>query len=447
MADKLLVRAYHVEVGDCIYIRIPDGNSGFHILVDCGSKVKKELLKRVLAHLEQELPSAGASGKKRLDLLVASHIHEDHIKGFDPDTFKNIQIGHIWLSAIFNPQHPQAGNTMRLHSLAEQQVRSLTQRGLALTPELQSLMGLYSIDNDGALDALRRILPDMNGIQPQYVHAGVNSTALGVNVPNAVIHVLAPEEDIDRFYLGVETVADLNSFVAASDFVAQRAPATKGQPLPKNITESDFRRLQSRMLSTTLAFADIDSSTQNNVSAVLLIEWRNRRLLFVGDAEWDGKFEEGRHNGSWNVMWHERKALLEGPLDFLKIGHHGSINATPWSESYDAQHEVNQILDAILPLPQSGNLSKAQAIVSTARTNVYVTIPAANLLAEIGKRVKNSKRYKRKLEEIGASPQELPHFANFEALMLDEPQPARTDFERILTGSDFVEVIIEAGDS
>ena len=84
------------------------------------------------------------------------------------------------------------------------------------------------------------------------------------------------------------------------------------------------------MLSNGLAFAALETSIQNNLSVVLLIEWRGRRLLFVGDAEWEGEFKEGKHNGSWNVMWEKhRKTLLKTPLDFLKIGHHGSINATP----------------------------------------------------------------------------------------------------------------------
>ena len=84
------------------------------------------------------------------------------------------------------------------------------------------------------------------------------------------------------------------------------------------------------MLSNGLAFAAKETSIQNNLSVVLLIEWKKRRLLFVGDAEWEGEFKEGKHNGSWNVMWEKhRKTHLKAPLDFLKIGHHGSINATP----------------------------------------------------------------------------------------------------------------------
>ena len=44
MGNQLLVRAYNVGCGDCIYVRIPDAKDGFHILIDCGKKGGAELL-------------------------------------------------------------------------------------------------------------------------------------------------------------------------------------------------------------------------------------------------------------------------------------------------------------------------------------------------------------------------------------------------------------------
>ena len=52
MADKLLVRAYNVEVGDCIYCRIPKARKvggvidDFHILIDCGSVGRHRFARR-----------------------------------------------------------------------------------------------------------------------------------------------------------------------------------------------------------------------------------------------------------------------------------------------------------------------------------------------------------------------------------------------------------------
>ena len=120
----------------------------------------------------------------------------------------------------------------------------------------------------------------------------------------------------------------------------------------------------------------------NNLSVVLLLEWHGRRLLFPGDAEWSGSYggevKKGRSNGSWNVMWQERKADLSLPLDFLKIGHHGSENATPWTppdEKTGQEHPISQILDALLPRPAPGAHPTARAVASTMRTSRWPSIP------------------------------------------------------------------------
>ncbi len=142
--------------------------------------------------------------------------------------------------------------------------------------------------------------------------------------------MLSPENDIDHFYLGDEADETLRGLSdATAEFQARAAPAAN--VAPTNISAADFRRLQSRMMSNAFAFADLDGKVTNNTSVVLLIEWKGKRLLFVGDAEWDKKFKEGKSNGAWNTMWNMRKKLLNKPLDFLKIGHHGSENATPWN--------------------------------------------------------------------------------------------------------------------
>jgi hypothetical protein len=442
MADKLLVRAYNVEVGDCIYCRIPKarkvGNmvDDFHMLIDCGSVGTPGNLTTAIADLQTQLPLA--NGKRRLDLLVVTHEHKDHIAGFDPNVFQNIRIERIWMNTAMDPHHPQAELTLRLHALATTAMRNIAGLKLALSPELEELTALFAIDNDAAMVALRDTLPTRDNIIPTYVHAGMTPADLGLPLTGATIRVLGPERDIDHFYLGEEVDDSLNQLMAGGA-AFRNAPLQPTTIYPTNISRADFRQLQSRMMSSAFAFAELSSKVTNNTSVVLLIEWKNKRLLFVGDAEWDTKFKDGKANGAWNVMWHERKTLLNKKIDFLKIGHHGSENATPWNDEQDGEvTEPSTILDAILPLPQGNAKPKAKAVVSTKRKN-YETIPRSALLAEIGKRVQNTRNYK---EALGTRAPTLPKYTEFEKTWISLKQPWRTDLEQMLTGKNFVDVEI-----
>jgi beta-lactamase superfamily II metal-dependent hydrolase len=443
MANKLLIRAYNVGVGDCIYVRIPDDRDGFHILIDCGTIGRADLLQKAIKDLEEhKLPDSGSDGKKRLDLIVVTHRHKDHIKGFDPKLFENIQIKNIWLSAAMDPTHKQAEKTLAFHTMATNEMRNLASLNLTLSPQLQQLVSMYSIDNEGAMDALRQQLPQKNGITPLYVHAGMKSSDLNLQLDNATIQVLAPENDIDGYYLGKEFDQTLKGLQNSVAFFKDPSSVSK-DAAPEFINSTDFYVLKTRMLSNALAFADTDSSLQNNTSVVLLIEWQGKRLLFAGDAEWEDKYVDGKHNGSWNVMWKMHQTELNHHLDFIKIGHHGSCNATPWIPDGTQNNEVNNILNAILPI---GASKKAKSIVSTERSSVYKTIPSPELLVELGKRTKNTRKY---YDALAKKDKDFYQKAPFKEVwehereeLLKEAQPWRTDLERILTGKDYVDVEI-----
>jgi hypothetical protein len=135
-------------------------------------------------------------------------------------------------------------------------------------------------------------------------------------------------------------------------------------------------------------------------------------LLFVGDAEWDGAYKEGEKG----------QLRLERDVEFAQGQAEGTARLLQDRPSWQRQrHPVGMtpaaikgeplaILNAILP---EKSKAKAKAIVSTRRGN-YETIPRTDLLAEIGKRVSNTKNYADAFQKAGKKTSAVPKFGKFE---------------------------------
>jgi beta-lactamase superfamily II metal-dependent hydrolase len=471
MGNKLLVRAYNVGFGDCIYVRIPSSKGGFHILIDCGTLGNVSILRSALDHLKSELPSSDVPGKKRLDLIVATHRHADHIKGFETKSFEDIEVRNIWVSAGMDPNHPQSEKTRKLRNLAESSMRRMVDSGKPLSGQVAMLASFFSASNQAAETLITKNLPEQNKIKPKFVHSRMTREQLKlVNLPpKTSIEVLGPEKDIDGYYLGKDTEAMLNglNYKLSAGKSSPASPVAIGKAIaegqgPKNISTGDFEKLKARMGSNGLEFARNESAIQNNLSVVLLITWRKRRLLFVGDAEWNGEYKEGKQNGSWNVMWERYyNDRLSIPIDFLKVGHHGSRNSTPWIEDPIQRKEsqsnlgIGSLLDTLLPKPKVRSPS-ASAIVSTQRSR-EPTIPDGPLLVELGKRVKTARKYSVIMNKKGIDPRTIwePSAGSMENLYqehekpyLNQPQPMRTDLEGYLSeGAElYTQIELDPGD-
>ncbi len=103
------VRMYKGLLGDCFLLRLRSGGETSSILVDCGVLQgvpgAGDRMRRVAADI------VAATGG-RLDLVIATHEHFDHLSGFGyaPDVFfgGGLKIGAAWMGWTESPDDPQA---------------------------------------------------------------------------------------------------------------------------------------------------------------------------------------------------------------------------------------------------------------------------------------------------------------------------------------------------
>ena len=468
MEEKLVIRVYDVGFGDCIYVRIPDGENYFNVVIDCGSKDTIKGGQKptdAIDHIISKLPKE-ADGKKHIHLLIVTHPHFDHINGFEKKRFEKAAIDRIWLPVFMNPDHEQAEKAQAFQNAADDEARLLLNRpGLKLSQEARDLL-MRSVSNATALENLRVNFAEFNQIDalyPLYISRDMGkeakkeknnldrydfevvegvATFRGFNDSNTYLRVLAPEWNIDKYYLGRIT-EDYKSLVhmnalrlsAYHEGVSEVEPeigsdsAKTGEVLerlPQNISEKEFRALQNRMLYSVLEFTEEEGHLKNNTSVVLLLEWRGRRLLFTGDAEWDGKgMEEGRKNCCWDVMYGipEVKKVLLNPVDFIKVSHHGSINGTPY-EKQGFKKIVEKMVIA----------GKTDVVVSTkwGTHNKKNPVPCLDIMASLGDLARNKRKYPQDPDEE----------------LQGKYQPQRTDQEPDLPGDTarYIEVSFDPAD-
>lgn len=201
----LTVRHYCQGIGDCHLLSFPkpDG-SLFRMLIDCGvhSSVAggNELVDDIVADLKAETGG-------RIDVLVVSHEHWDHVSGFVTahDIFKDFSVGEVWMPWTENPADPDA---VALDKFRTQALSALQAAGRRLEAE-QGLSGHMA----GIRDGLQGVLSFQFGAKGEKVRAARDAATklsaqqppayLGpdtapfsiAGLPNLRIYVLGPPRD------------------------------------------------------------------------------------------------------------------------------------------------------------------------------------------------------------------------------------------------------------
>jgi hypothetical protein len=368
MASKIRVRMYRPGFGDCFLITFGTGTDAHHILIDFGAHMRGEIgtMDEIMKNIEEVTNST-------IDLIVATHAHRDHISGFGKfsDRFAQFSIGEVWLPWTDNPHDSDASGLMKKHLALYNALETHLRIGLGATeanPGYASALDVLSnlSGNERATSELGRGFG--TGAKVRYLEANVSVEKV-VNVGGLSADVLGPSRD-PAFLSRMNPPADQHFLTAPGSTMGMVRPFPKleirpgepdfgtivgeGQPIIPDATINELQQ-QAEAPAERLALA-LDN-VRNNTSLVILFRFQGRTLLFPGDAQW-GNWQ------SWIDTDRARQLLSE--VDFLKVAHHGSENATP--------------VDVV-----NGLKAVDLAVMVPTQINPFPTIPRMPLLKELEK--------------------------------------------------------------
>jgi hypothetical protein len=327
-ARTIRIRMYNCGFGDCFLIFAPArGGPEKKILIDCGSfKAQVQPIKAIVGHVIDDLRDN--DGTPRVDLLVVTHRHKDHIAGFADPRWSEVEVGEVWMpwTESDEPEAISLRSVQTRLSLALAGLAENAGAGTALSEVLQlnagvNLQAMETLQRGFAGSPQRRYLPEKDAR---------TRTVACAKLPEATIHVLGPSRNPDTIFdMTPPSGESFLSLLGMSDKLEDRqakVPEPFGEEWvddkrsPKELDEDTRKRLENIHdgLETKLAIA-LDNAL-NNTSLMLMLVIGNAYLLFPGDAQW----------GTWRELMEDEAACqLLRNTTFYKVGHHGSHNATP----------------------------------------------------------------------------------------------------------------------
>jgi hypothetical protein len=319
----LTVRAYNVLFGDCILLSWDEDDGPHHAWVDFGNMTNDPNAMFDIIYADVLARTGG-----RLDLALVTHRHLDHLEGFyacRQRFARDFQVDRLWHAHV----------TPALDAVFQLADTALT----ALLPRSarngQGEIGRLYQNNHflSTMDRMAAILESFPAASAHAIHRQLDlqaEQALPPRMRRMSIQVLAPELDSQRYLQSLdEGLASRQALQRSFDALPAEAIRPAIGPSQRPVNDSgfvflpvlaDFARLRRQLRTGGLETLAAVDKTRNNTS--LVTKWtydQTITLLLTGDAELM----------SWAVM---DTNGADFTADLVKVGHHGSINASPsWS--------------------------------------------------------------------------------------------------------------------
>ena len=358
--DTIRIRMYAVGFGDCFLLGFPGpaGSRERLMLVDCGvhnaSKRGANIFKDVIPDIVGQ--ASAADGKARIDVVVATHHHLDHVSGFQVEGWDEVEVGEVWLPWTEDPDDADA---VRIRERQSKQAKFLLGLDVDKAKKWETVRAI-SENNVGYTNAaaMTTLHDGFAGTPPRsFLPEGPDKPRSRRFTPKVIpgleVVILGPSRD-------EAAIRDMNPPPGESyfRFGTDRTLGASGEPLPftpffiepsayaaayKDLVpphSSELKNVAKAGRTDALALAVALEQATNGTSLVLLMRFGDTTLLFPGDAQW----------GTWDRMLHDPESQdLLRTVNFYKVGHHGSHNATPVTFVKDYLHDADASMVSVAP--------------------------------------------------------------------------------------------------
>jgi len=346
--------AFNVGFGDCLLLRFSyAGGERRHVLIDFGStRQPKERPGNYMARVARDIRDL-CGGK--LDVLVATHRHKDHISGFATNKSGSAPgniIAGLEPDLVLQPwtEHPEAAvdatsapkraNDMHFaKSLASmsrtaaalaRMARNNADAGvLRMTEKERSYLSFIGENNVSNLKAVKNLLAMGRKSEARYLRAGDDPGTSEI-LPGVEVQVLGPPDITQHDTVRKQRARNRDEYWHLVATASRRAAGQDSDVLfPGHVRKTvpmwarwGCDRLRELRRQSLLSIAASMDRALNNTSLILLFTVGKTSMLFPGDAQWE--------NWEFALSQPEIVEKLKN-VDLYKVGHHGSLNATPKS--------------------------------------------------------------------------------------------------------------------
>jgi beta-lactamase superfamily II metal-dependent hydrolase len=333
---NVLVRMYNVGFGDCFLVEFPNENGGVsRLLIDCGSIAAGPLS---IASVAEKVISdcTGTDGVARIDVIVCTHRHADHVSGFANPAWKNVEVEEVWFPWTEDQTDETAKEIRETQSRLALALHSRWSQGTEIEQTMNAgwlSVAINALSNDKAMTMLhegfrskptRKFLSSDGNPQNIKTRAlpGVSAYVLGPSKSKDIIRDMNPPAGKTYLRQGGSALKDeaqLEPF--ASDWpISASTFQARSEWAHLSVSPAEMESINKAASNWDPAITVTLESAVNGTSLVLAFEIGDAVLFFPGDAQW----------GTWQeILSKKRSADLLKRVSYWKVGHHGSHNATP----------------------------------------------------------------------------------------------------------------------